>query len=89
MKKKVEYNSYSINVTDEDLNPFIERVNKEIEFSFVASSMMSYSINYIEKMKTVQVDKTVKPDMELALVSESSLMKDWLKSEENEAWRDL
>ncbi|MBK5190419.1 MAG: hypothetical protein JJE19_02850 [Methanosarcinales archaeon] len=31
----------------------------------------------------------LEPTMELALVSETSLKKDWLKPEEDEAWKDL
>ncbi|MBL7118052.1 MAG: DUF2281 domain-containing protein [Candidatus Syntrophoarchaeum sp.] len=33
--------------------------------------------------------KSVEERMETAIASETSLKKDWLKSEEDEAWRDL
>ena len=39
-------------------------------------------INYLE-------NKAVKEKHETALISESSLKKDWLKPEEDEAWKDL
>ena len=34
-------------------------------------------------------DKLVKDQMEVTLLSESSLRKDWLRPEEDEAWQDL
>ncbi|MCS4542304.1 MAG: DUF2281 domain-containing protein [Euryarchaeota archaeon] len=33
--------------------------------------------------------KTLRQGMETAIASESSLRKDWLSKEEDEAWRDL
>ena len=33
--------------------------------------------------------KSIKERMDTAIASESSLKKDWLKPEEDEAWRDL
>ena len=33
--------------------------------------------------------KTSEQNLEIAVVSESSLKKDWLKSEEDETWKDL
>ena len=33
--------------------------------------------------------KTVSQKMDLAIASESSLKKDWLSSEEDEAWKEL
>lgn len=33
--------------------------------------------------------KIVREKLDIAIVSESSLSKDWLKTEEDEAWQDL
>jgi hypothetical protein len=44
---------------------------------------ISKSISFIDEEKEVD-DK-----VSLSLLSESSLAKDWLKSEEDEAWKDL
>ncbi len=42
-------------------------------------------LDYIQYLKS----KTAKEKHDLAIISESSLKKDWLKSEENEAWSNL
>ncbi len=41
-------------------------------------------IHHLEKR-----DKDIKEKLEIALASESSLKKDWLRPEEDEAWKDL
>jgi len=41
--------------------------------------------NYIQYLKS----RAAKEKYELALISESSLQKDWLRPEEDEAWSDL
>jgi len=42
-------------------------------------------LNFIRFLNT----KVLEQKMELALVSEMSLKKDWLRPEEDEAWKDL
>jgi len=42
-------------------------------------------LDYIQYLK----GKAAKEKYDLALMSESSLQKDWLKPEEDEAWNDL
>ncbi len=42
-------------------------------------------LDYIQYLKS----KAAKEKHDLALISESSLQKDWLKPEEDEAWNDL
>ena len=54
-------------------------------------------IQRIEKLPEEYLDEVLdfislleeKGDIELAILSESSLKKDWLKPEEDEAWKDL
>lgn len=41
--------------------------------------------DFVQFLKT----KITKEKMELAIASESSLKKDWLKPEEDEAWKNL
>ena len=41
--------------------------------------------DFIQFLKT----KIVREKLEIAVASESSLKKDWLKPEEDEAWQDL
>ncbi len=42
-------------------------------------------LDYINFLK----GKLIKQNLETAIMSESSLKKDWLQSEEDEAWQDL
>ena len=42
-------------------------------------------LDFIRFLKT----KALEQKMELAFVSEASLKKDWLKQDEDEAWKDL
>jgi hypothetical protein len=42
-------------------------------------------LDFIRFLKTKALEQT----MELAFVSEASLKKDWLKQDEDEAWKDL
>jgi len=42
-------------------------------------------LDYINLIK----EKTSKPVLEIAIISESALRKDWLQPEEDEAWHDL
>jgi hypothetical protein len=42
-------------------------------------------LDFVRFLKT----KLAKEDFDLTLASESSLKKDWLKADEDEAWKDL
>lgn len=43
----------------------------------------------IENNETNHIDRKTKEGLICALLSESSIKKDWLKPEEDEAWREL
>jgi len=47
-----------------------------------------YLIEILDFIRFLE-SKALEQKMELALASESSLKKDWLKSEEDETWKDL
>lgn len=73
---------------------FIEHVegalmsNKEVllhEIEEVPDSFINEIIDFIRFLKT----KVIKERMDIAIASESSLKKDWLKPEEDEAWQNL
>lgn len=58
-------------------------ISKEIEN--VPNTYLIEILDFIRFLET----KALEEKMEPAIVSESSLKKDWLKSEEDEAWKDL
>ena len=60
-----------------------ELVIKEIEQ--VPEPFLGEVLDFIKSLKT----KVVKERMNIAVTSESSLKKDWLKPEEDEAWQNL
>lgn len=60
-----------------------ELILKEMEN--VPESYLEEILNFIQFLGT----KTSKQKMEVTIVSESSLKKDWLTSKEDEAWKDL
>jgi hypothetical protein len=60
-----------------------ELIAKEIEN--IPEPYLTEILDFIRFLKT----KTLEQKMELALASEVSLKKDWLKPEEDEAWKDL
>jgi hypothetical protein len=60
-----------------------ELIAKEIEN--IPEPHLIELLDFIRFLKT----KALEQKMELAIASESSLKKDWLKSEEDEAWKDL
>ncbi|MCW3141596.1 MAG: hypothetical protein N2V72_05400 [Methanophagales archaeon] len=60
-----------------------ELIAKEIEN--IAEPYLTEILDFIRFLKT----KALEQKMKLALASESSLKKDWLRSEEDEAWKDL
>jgi len=63
-------------------------LNKELLFKEIEKlpeNLKDELLNYIQYLKS----KAAKEKYDLALVSESSLRKDWLRPEEDEAWNDL
>jgi hypothetical protein len=60
-----------------------ELIAKEIEN--IPEPYLMEILDFIRFLET----KALEQKMEIALASESSLKKDWLKSEEDEAWKDL
>jgi hypothetical protein len=60
-----------------------ELIVKEIEN--IPEPYLIEILDFIRFLKT----KALEEKMELALVGEVSLKKDWLKPEEDEAWKDL
>ncbi len=60
-----------------------ELIIKEIEH--LPDYLTGDLLNYIQHLK----EKSKKEKLNLALISESALQKDWLKPEEEAAWSDL
>ena len=60
-----------------------EVILKEIER--VPEHYLAEILDFIRFLET----KSVEERMETAIASETSLKKDWLRPEEDEAWRDL
>jgi len=60
-----------------------EKIIKEIEH--IPDDFLNEALDFIRYLKA----KTVKERFETALISESSLQKDWLKPEEESAWQNL
>lgn len=55
------------------------------EIEQVPEPFLDEILDFVHFLRT----KIVKEGMETAIASESSLKKDWLKSEEDEAWQSL
>ncbi|MHA1255938.1 MAG: DUF2281 domain-containing protein [Promethearchaeota archaeon] len=55
------------------------------ELEKVPEKVLDEILDYINFLK----DKLIKQKLETALMSESSLKKDWLQPEEDDAWQDL
>ncbi len=55
------------------------------EVEQVPESFLDEVLDFIHYLKT----KIIKEKLDTAIASESSLKKDWLKPEEEEAWRNL
>lgn len=55
------------------------------ELDKVPEKLLDEILDYINFLK----EKLIKQKLETALMSESSLKKDWLQPEEDEAWQDL
>ena len=60
-----------------------ELILKEIER--VPEQYLAEILDFIRFLE----EKAVKEGMEMAIASETSLKKDWLRHEEDEAWRNL
>ncbi len=62
--------------------------NKEIilkEIEHVPDALLEEVVDFLRFLKT----KMIKEKYEITVASESSLKKDWLRPEEDEAWQDL
>ena len=55
------------------------------EIEEVPEPLLSEVLDFIHFLKT----KTVREKMDNTIISQSSLEKDWLRPEEDEAWRNL
>ena len=55
------------------------------ELKQIPEKFLDEILDYIKFLK----EKLLKQKMETAIMSESSLKKDWLRPEEDEAWLDL
>ena len=55
------------------------------EIEQIHESYLEEILDFVRFLKA----KTSSETMETSILSESSLKKDWLKKEEDEAWRDL
>ena len=55
------------------------------EMEHVPEPLFNEILDFIHFLKT----KALKEKLETAIVSESSLKKDWLREEEDDAWQDL
>jgi hypothetical protein len=55
------------------------------EIEGVPEPLLSEVLDFVHFLKT----KTVREQMDNTIISQSSLEKDWLKPEEDEAWRSL
>lgn len=64
-------------------NLLLDSVLREIHQA--SNPMLSRVLDYIRLLKA----KEEKEGWDFAIASESSLEKDWLKPEEDEAWKDL
>ena len=55
------------------------------EIAQVPESFLDEVLDFVHFLKT----KTIKERLDTAIASESSLKKDWMKPEEDEAWQNL
>jgi len=55
------------------------------EIEEVPEPLLSEVLDFVHFLKA----KVVREKLDIAIMSESSLYKDWLKPEEDEAWRNL
>jgi hypothetical protein len=57
----------------------------EQELQHVPEPLLEQVLNFLRFLKAQRAQER----MEVTLLSESALQKDWLRPEEDEAWRDL
>jgi hypothetical protein len=55
------------------------------EIKEVPEPLLGEVLDFVHFLK----EKTVREKLDIAMMSESSLSKDWLKPEEDEAWQNL
>ena len=55
------------------------------EIEHVPDILLDEILDFVHFLKT----KTIKEKLDIAIASESSLEKDWLKPEEDEVWQNL
>jgi hypothetical protein len=55
------------------------------ELEQVPEPILEEVLDFLRFLKAKKIQET----LEMSILSESSLRKDWLSSEEDEAWRDL
>jgi hypothetical protein len=60
-----------------------ERIERELQQ--VPEPLLEQVLTFVRFLKAQRVQE----QMEATLLSESALQKDWLRPEEDEAWRDL
>ncbi len=70
---------------DAGKNPLNKRELLLAEVQHVPEPLLDELLDFVLFLKT----KSIKERAGLALASESSLKKDWLRPEEDEAWKDL
>jgi len=56
-EEKIKYRSYSVTVSEKDLNPFVERFSRKIRVNFISPKDISYSTEYVEGVINVRVKK--------------------------------
>jgi hypothetical protein len=61
---------------------------KELIYKKIENVPEPYRVEILDFIRFLET-KTVEEKTALALASETSLKKDWLKPEEDEAWKDL
>jgi mRNA-degrading endonuclease RelE of RelBE toxin-antitoxin system len=61
-----------------------EQITKELEK--LPEPLLQEILDFVQFLQTKQQQKQ---NLETAIMSESSLQKDWLKPEEDAAWQDL
>jgi len=61
---------------------------KELIFKEIENVPEPYLVEILDFIRFLEA-KTSEQKMELAIASETSLKKDWLRPEEDAAWRDL
>lgn len=81
----------SIKFDDEvvqNIETVIKKLNDKIGVDlYDFSNMVRLAVN--QYLNSEEVKELIKDDNDLLLISEASLSRDWLKQEEDKAWKDL